>query len=380
MSSHGVNLDSGGGAGSTWISQGPDDAYGAFYSGESPQASIAVVRGGGINVTTTTLSLLRFLRPTDPTAKALAVYMAVMMSRLYVRRMGYVGPTRKQLVTGNGEATIRFTLLSQDWDPETVVYGTAPSGAGDPSMDVVCQCYDLGASGYPSSDYQESVVTRAGLFPLGPRPYYGIRGECLGISGFNFAESYGSYDCSCWYTLDQLKKSQVVILSDADPIQIVVTQRQRAANVVTLTLASAHLLRNTSGGQYQQIASVVGVDDGPWSSVTRARAANVATIKTTAPHGLRVGCTFSVSGMTASAYNVVSGIVLGVPAADKFTYSNSGADELETADTAGSARIIDYDQVPPVITALPAANQISYGSNGPDEGPTAVPAGRIELF
>lgn len=70
------------------------------------------------------------------------------------------------------------------------------------------------------------------------------------------------------------------------------------------------------------------------ASVHRARNADVATLGVTA-HGLIVGNYIEVSGLAGTGYNGLFTVV-SVPDADHFTYANTGDNEGETADTAGT--------------------------------------------
>lgn len=79
-----------------------------------------------------------------------------------------------------------------------------------------------------------------------------------------------------------------------------------------------------------------GTEEKASSSAHRARTSNVATIGTVLVHGLMVGDLVTISSMTVSTYDVEDAVVLSVPDSTHFTYANSGSDEGETADTAGS--------------------------------------------
>ena len=71
------------------------------------------------------------------------------------------------------------------------------------------------------------------------------------------------------------------------------------------------------------------------STTHRARATNVATITTASAHGFAVGDNVKVSSMGDATYDGNT-VVVSVPTTTTFTYSNAGADEGTTADTAGS--------------------------------------------
>jgi hypothetical protein len=71
------------------------------------------------------------------------------------------------------------------------------------------------------------------------------------------------------------------------------------------------------------------------TSTQRARATNVATITTAANHGIAVGQTFTISGVTGAAYNGTFVATAGT-ATTALKYASTGADESTTADTGGS--------------------------------------------
>lgn len=71
------------------------------------------------------------------------------------------------------------------------------------------------------------------------------------------------------------------------------------------------------------------------TSTHRARATNVATITTAANHGIAVGQTFTISGVTGAAYNGTFVAISGT-ATTALKYASTGSDESTTADTGGS--------------------------------------------
>jgi len=66
-----------------------------------------------------------------------------------------------------------------------------------------------------------------------------------------------------------------------------------------------------------------------------ARSSNVATITTSAAHGLIAGCTTRVSGVTTTGFNNTWAVVVSAPSTTTFTYANAGSDVVETADATG---------------------------------------------
>jgi len=66
---------------------------------------------------------------------------------------------------------------------------------------------------------------------------------------------------------------------------------------------------------------------------------NVATVVTDAAHGIIVGDTVTVSGLTTNALNATDVVVTAVPTADSFSYALTAADVASTADTTGTATV-----------------------------------------
>lgn len=95
----------------------------------------------------------------------------------------------------------------------------------------------------------------------------------------------------------------------------------------------------------------------PHHIATVARTSNVVTITCAEPHNLQVDERFKLSGCTLSTFNITGGIVTTVPDELTFTYAQSDADVVETAEAAG---IIYHD-----VAELPA-NAARYWGNGAD--------------
>jgi hypothetical protein len=70
------------------------------------------------------------------------------------------------------------------------------------------------------------------------------------------------------------------------------------------------------------------------TTVSRKIATNVATLKTTEPHGLTIGETVVITGVGHADYNGVF-VVVSVPTTKSFTFALTHADEAETSDTGG---------------------------------------------
>ena len=76
--------------------------------------------------------------------------------------------------------------------------------------------------------------------------------------------------------------------------------------------------------------------DASFASVDRACNANIATITTSAAHGMSAGDTVTIWGMTDGTYDVSNATVLSVPLITTFTYALTHADELVIADALGT--------------------------------------------
>jgi len=87
-----------------------------------------------------------------------------------------------------------------------------------------------------------------------------------------------------------------------------------------------------------------GDTKGIAASAHRARTSDVATIGTAAAHGLAVGDGIIISGMGAARYNG-TWLVASVPDTTHFTYANTGTNETETADTAGTITKVAFIDV-----------------------------------
>ena len=70
-------------------------------------------------------------------------------------------------------------------------------------------------------------------------------------------------------------------------------------------------------------------------SVSRKIASNVATIRTLGAHGLRVGDSVMIKGITTHLEYNGEFTVTGVPTPTTFTYALTHADEAETSDIGG---------------------------------------------
>lgn len=72
----------------------------------------------------------------------------------------------------------------------------------------------------------------------------------------------------------------------------------------------------------------------------RARSSNVATITTSAAHGLTTGWRVNISGVSGVGYNA-DDVAVTVTGSTTFTYYNPGSNEASTADTGGTVKIYD---------------------------------------
>lgn len=86
---------------------------------------------------------------------------------------------------------------------------------------------------------------------------------------------------------------------------------------------------NTSGAILVETANEL-------ATASRERTSNVSTIETGSVHGLVVGDLVTIASVGGTGYNAVAVEVATVPTTTTFTYSNTGGDEVNTADTGGT--------------------------------------------
>lgn len=79
-----------------------------------------------------------------------------------------------------------------------------------------------------------------------------------------------------------------------------------------------------------------------YTTASRARTSNVATITTSAAHGLVAGMTVTISGVGGTGYNGTVAIT-STPNNTTFTYASTGANETTTTDTGGTVDPGDDD-------------------------------------
>lgn len=86
------------------------------------------------------------------------------------------------------------------------------------------------------------------------------------------------------------------------------------------------------------------------TSTNRARSSNVATITTNTAHGIAVGQTFTISGVTGAAYNGTFVATSGTTGST-LKYASTGTDQTATADVGGT--------IYPHLALTPAAGDLS---------------------
>lgn len=100
---------------------------------------------------------------------------------------------------------------------------------------------------------------------------------------------------------------------------------------------------DTTGKLYRDVAELATDSSRYWGDVlttaTRERTSNVATITTPSAHGLETNAVVTVSGMTDATYDAAD-VVITVTSSTAFTYANTGTNEANTADTAGT--VVNY--------------------------------------
>lgn len=96
---------------------------------------------------------------------------------------------------------------------------------------------------------------------------------------------------------------------------------------------------NNDGYDFGTANAIIPRSSENYATTNRARSSNIATITTSASHGLAVGDVVNVVGLGgASSYNGVF-VVASVPSGTTFTYANTGGNEGSTADTGGTAHV-----------------------------------------
>ena len=117
-----------------------------------------------------------------------------------------------------------------------------------------------------------------------------------------------------------------------------------AAGIVTVYTTATNWLRK---GHQITVASVAGMTDlnASWTvsdaenyaytTVSRARTSNVATLVLTSVAGLAVGQTIVVAGVGGASYNATATLASVNSATNTITYANVAGNEATTADTAG---------------------------------------------
>lgn len=115
------------------------------------------------------------------------------------------------------------------------------------------------------------------------------------------------------------------------------------------------------------------------SSVSRARATDVATIVTDEAHTLAIGDVVEIIGVGGTGYNGVH-VVASTPTATSFTYANTGSDEGTEADTGGTiyksmGGLVDGDASVSLGYEYDTNVQRGAGSDGEDAPITVVAIG-----
>lgn len=95
---------------------------------------------------------------------------------------------------------------------------------------------------------------------------------------------------------------------------------------------------DNSGDDFATTTAIIPRSSEYYSTSNRARSSNVATITTSAAHGLAVGDIVETVSIGGTGYNSVN-VVLSVPTTTTFTYASTGSDEGSTADTGGVVHV-----------------------------------------
>lgn len=95
---------------------------------------------------------------------------------------------------------------------------------------------------------------------------------------------------------------------------------------------------SNAGNDFGTSGAIIPRTSEYYTTTNRARTSNVATITTSASHGLAIGDIVEVVSVGGTGYNGTVE-VLTVPTGTTFTYANTGADEGSTADTGGTVYV-----------------------------------------
>lgn len=400
-------------------------------------------------------TLLRFAAPINPGADGCELWLddlSAYANAFPRESIGYPfggDVTPYPAVAGALTATVRYRLCSEDWDPVAVQYNTMPTGAvDDPSITLSfsvaaneSERYDGHAQKFEPSDAAMdrdyygiicevtvltgpylvdhpcgalcagvNMIEMVGMGPTDPTQ----ASECCGFYGvctyFNYYWTFDpTFQCECTYHEpasyimgfvdgDGFSHCLFAITADhcidgyqtgywyasgeatprlwtgADFQSVDVISRSRAANVATLTTATPHGLRKISG-TCQQIAAVQGVSK--WSEVSVVSSsitANVCTINTATAHNCVTGNIVRVTDCRTQV-STTGAAVTSAPTPTSLKYAVSTV-TLASAAEGGTARnMSDYDAAT-YVTDIPSTTSLKLTNNGQAEGTTAC-GGRI---
>lgn len=158
-------------------------------------------------------------------------------------------------------------------------------------------------------------------------------------------------------------------LSTGAPIQLSTTGTLPAAQPPIAPLTNYYVRVADDFTAYLFPTAAKALDQSARTTVSRARASNVATIVCSAPHGFSTGDYITLTNFTDSTFNAVD-VPITVTGTTSFTYLNNGADLATTSDVNGLAVF-----APITITglgsgnyyfALDAAVTVAFLTNGMD--------------
>lgn len=92
---------------------------------------------------------------------------------------------------------------------------------------------------------------------------------------------------------------------------------------------------NNAGADFGTANAIIPRTSNNFTTVSRARSSNVATIVTSTAHGLLVGDVIELESMGGTGYNGVA-VVASTPDSTTVTFANTGTNEGTTADTGGT--------------------------------------------
>lgn len=200
------------------------------------------------------------------------------------------------------------------------------------ALSIVCRCTHKGIGAPPSGAVTIEFESERGLAPLPYQP----SADGTAVTSYPPAESITLYQL--WQPPADLGGSDHVVAllagrTDATTTGLKLWFRKDAGS------SFYELGNQTQWGIKGTLSSSFAILSDKTTS-NRSRTSNVATITTSAAHGLTTGWRVNVSGVSGVGYNA-DDVAVTVTGSTTFTYYNPGSNESSTADTGGTVKIYD---------------------------------------